>query len=533
MFLQTLPNSGPTVLKSHVVEAAVFKSGLIFLTREAEIPAGEADYRIEDVPVAIDGTFWYSSTDNIKLLDLTTKLQILDKKEPVNAKTITDYIISNVGKHVKLGLSGTPLERVSGTIVDVGTQSGIVTLRKDDGVLRSIGITSVVELDPTGLSAKSTRTSKEPVVLMTFHLRSSKPTKIRFLSLEKGATWTGSYLITLGDMGKGKIEGKAQIAMGSQHLEDTLTSAIAGLPNLPATWRYDLASGIGSLTSYLQSQQDQYIGYQLSDKDPFALIPQLYNQRFQSPFGNQFANYNSIGGFGGGMGGGGFGGPGGPRDEEAFRMPEAPATAQVQSLYAYRMGSLTLEPGERLTRRLFERDMDYTSLFTATITDQPDAVVNNVLRMKNESAFPWTDGLALVMKEGIPVSQIEMPFTPINETADLRLAVAKDVKVTPTLNTIATVDINLSDWPHQVMKKATDQLTVHLYNSRQEQIQLELHASNVGTVSDAGGGEVSQDRSKSDAYNPGNQIVWTVTLMPGERKTITANWERIFSAGYR
>ena len=48
----------PQALDSRVTSVALFKNGLAFVTREAELPHHDARLRLEGLPVPVHGTFW-------------------------------------------------------------------------------------------------------------------------------------------------------------------------------------------------------------------------------------------------------------------------------------------------------------------------------------------------------------------------------------------------------------------------------------------------------------------------------------------
>ncbi|HSI71840.1 MAG TPA: hypothetical protein VK934_01575, partial [Fimbriimonas sp.] len=79
-------------MKSRIVEASVFKSGLVMLTREVQIPAGEGLYKLDVLPEAIDGTFWYRSADGLTIGDVETKLRIKDRQEKVKVSSMYDLL---------------------------------------------------------------------------------------------------------------------------------------------------------------------------------------------------------------------------------------------------------------------------------------------------------------------------------------------------------------------------------------------------------------------------------------------------------
>ena len=48
----------PQTLDSRVTSVALFKNGLAFVTREAELPHVDARLRLDGLPVPVHGTFW-------------------------------------------------------------------------------------------------------------------------------------------------------------------------------------------------------------------------------------------------------------------------------------------------------------------------------------------------------------------------------------------------------------------------------------------------------------------------------------------
>ncbi|CAN5434015.1 hypothetical protein BH11ARM1_BH11ARM1_03850 [soil metagenome] len=528
--------SGPVVLHSRITNASIFKSGLVYLTREVTVPAGKGDYCLDEVPTAIDGTFWYDSPDGLVLRDIRTHLDLTEKKESSPAKTVNDYLIANVGKKITVGIRvDKEIQYISGILNSLEpvsyNASANVTLKMSNGFLRTLSSSEIVALNVNGLSDKVAKSVSGSNLLMMFSTEIATPKRLRFVTIERGAAWTGSYLVTLDKQQKATIEGKAQVAVGGLKLETTKVTAIAGAANLPATTRYDLASGVGPLYAYLSTNQYQFTQYLKKTNDPFAMLPTLVQQR------QQWAG-QGVGGFGGGMGGGGGLYRGGPAEdspgisEGLISLASTPEANRVESLYAYPLGDLSLEPGDRLTRRLFKQDTNYESLFKWN-ADNANVKVDNVLRLTNDSKVPWTGGLTMVVKNEIPLAQVDMPFTSVGQHADLSLGLASDIIVSRNDRVVRTEETSLEYYPHLILRKSVEEVSLQLQNTRDEAANVEITVGMTGEVTIDGGATVVQDRSLNDQFNLGHRGTWLITLQPGEKKQLTITSAKVFSAGNR
>lgn len=241
-------------LRTRAVAASIFKPGLVLVVREGN-PTTAGRYRLDVVPDAIDGTFWPEASDGAQIGDVKTSLKTGRKSVKVLATGFADYLAANVGKRMSLRVSRgqDQPELVQGILEHMGPPpNGVASIRLANGNLRVIAPTSIVEMATKGLAREYLRTVPYPQIEVVLDVE--KPGRVRFMTLESGAAWTGSYLVDLVG-NKARLTGKAQVAVGSLHLEDTNVQVLSGLPTLENTGRHDLASGIGSLRDYLSGSQ--------------------------------------------------------------------------------------------------------------------------------------------------------------------------------------------------------------------------------------------------------------------------------------
>src|SRR5262249_33823135 len=138
------------------------------------------------------------------------------------------------------------------------------------------------------------------------------------------------------------------------------------------------------------------------------------------------------GAVGGGIGGGGFdnsfiesGAQPNYRSDSGQLLPNDVAMSRVESLYAYPIGLTSLEPGDRMTKLLFEQRSPYRVIYRWEAID-PNNPVEQILRIHNAGKTPWTGGLATITKAGLPLAQLDMPFTAVGRDANLTLGKAPD-----------------------------------------------------------------------------------------------------------
>lgn len=546
--------TSPVELKSRIVDASVFKSGLAMLTREVTVPAGDGEYALDTVPEALDGSFWYSSPDGLLVTDVTTSIRFTEQKLKMDAQSIGDYLAANVGHRVKFVIRVTPYpntgpekeETIEGTLN--GVPRNVVPIKLDDGMLENINAGSIVRLDTKGLNQVMTRTIKVPELRVRFRAASDKPARLQFLSMEAGAAWIGNYLVKLDANGASQVVGKAQIGLGRLTFADTTVKALAGEPHLNESGRYDLAAGVGGLSAFLDHNQEQYLQFQPGDRDPYLLLQQYANEaaaarnamdpnnRSQS---YDYMAYGGFGGQGGGGMGGGFGGYAGPgagaaQTDVAGRATVARALApqanadRLESLYSYPLGKVNLKPGDRLSRVLFSQTSTYESIFRWDAeVGNDNSIVKSLLRIHNTGTVPWTGGPAFVTKVDTPLAQVDMPFTPAGKYADLDMANAQDILTKKDETEISRDAIAMPGHPKTILPRTTNEVHLTVESSRNETTKFELTLLVPGEVLDGNGGKVEKLTRKLDFLNGQARITWSFPLNAGDRREFRIQYRRL------
>lgn len=523
-------SQSPTILHARIVSAAIFKPGIVMLDREVEVPTGTGFYALDELPDALDGTFWYGSNDDALVSELSTTIRLEEKVQTYEAKTIPELIYANQGKHLSFKiLKGNDPETVSGTLTDLDDRGGL-TIKLDGGGIRSLNISQIVELDPTGLTTTYTRKGQVPTLRVQFKATAPKTAHIRFSSLEPGAAWTASYLVDLGANSGSRILGKAQVGLGGLKFENTDTKLMAGYPNLPTSPKFDLASGYSSLDAYLHGNGTALGAYRPGIRDPYDLFPTWVQQMRAALARYGLTNYTNYGfpmdgraengfGFGGGgMGGGGFGVAMEGRSGQL--LPSDSSVYRSESIYAYPIGSTTLEPGDRLTKLLFEQQSHYRTVYHWDANQSTNSV-DELLRIHNDGKTPWTGGAATITKNGLPLAQVAMPFTSTGHDADLVLGQAPDVLMYKDVQEIRAEPIPNPKRPNIVdHTRLTEQTVIVAENSKSEDITIEIVLDLLGDVKTTDAKIEKLPRHYND-LNPKSHLIWSFLLPAGQQKRIT------------
>lgn len=545
-----VPSALPAEVKTRVVSAAVFKPGVALIVREAHVPKGKGRYKLDVLPDILEGSFWYGSPDGAVVGDVQTRLRFEETTTKIEAKTIAEFLLASEGKPVRMTVNnskGDP-EPLSGTILASATTGGWITLRLPNGNIRSVQAGQVMELDTTGLN--STYERKIPVVVqeIAFEAEAAKPATVRFMTLENTAAWSGSYLVTLNTGGSADVTAKAQIVVGSLTLENTDVQVLAGLPALPTTPKFDLVAGFGSMVAWLRGTQESYRAYR-PNRDPYSQIAQVFQDAQNrarmagsDPYGSTFANYGyGGGGFGGGGQGAYFGGnPGmdidsnfsGNRPSGAAGEEVGGGAARVEDLFAYPLGKLSMAPGDRVTRQFLKETAPYERLYRWEVAmkavqyQQPTerSRVLKILRLTNKGKSPWTGGLALVMKDGSPLAQTDMPYAAPGQEANIELGEVQDVPVTKDAKEIKREQTQQYNRQYTLI---TVETRLSVENTRTEAFTIEVRHDVVGEVLEAPGAEIAALGTALNAANKNSRVTWTITLKPGEKRELSYTYKTL------
>ncbi|MFZ4508122.1 MAG: hypothetical protein ACOYON_10565 [Fimbriimonas sp.] len=541
VLLQGVPQA-PQTLTTRIEEASVFRNGLVMVTRMAEVPIGKHSFVLDVLPDVRDGAFCYRVGEGMRVSEIRTRLKVEKGTEERKASTVSDYLFANKGKVVGLTLvRGEKTEEVKGTITSL-EQSG-VTLLQENGKLRLIPMGQIQDLDTASLASSVVVPRQTVKVTIGMTIETPKASQIRILTLESGAIWTGSYLLDLTGATSARIEGKAQVGISSLKFENTTLKAIAGQPSWSPNSKFDLITGMGGLKAYQFKDQERYREALGFAKDPYEEAIQAVQEqrlrdqrmRIEGPQAVTIASADALWG----NANGNFGLA---NNREPGRAIDA-TMERVDNLFAYPLGTVSMEPGERLTHMLFEQPAEYEpiQLWEVWLGERPyedrqrydaqgqpipvnDNLMLSALNVRNQGKVPWTDGLVMVMRDGVPNAQVTMPFTPAGRTAQLVIGTSQDVVGTTSLRQLSAERVLKAD---VYVNEATLLATLTVRNDRDENVRTEVRASYVGEFFEGLGW--SPPTLTVTPNSRRQTITQRVSLAPKESKTITFKYKKVIN----
>ncbi len=535
LVLATCASSAPTDVQSRITSLSIFRQGLAVVTREVDIPAGKASYRLDVIPEAVDGGFWYGSPDGAKIRDVRTKIETVEKTIEYAPRTVGDYMAANVGKRMRVAMATQnpkELEWIEGVLTHIEPPpQGLATIKSDDGNLRIVNVSLAQQIDMKGLDSVWKRKIKTKQVHIEFEADAPKPARVRWTTLEFGPAWSPSYLVELQPGKEAELTAKVQLGLPGWTLKDTDVQLLAGKPTVKTDFVPDLMAARGTIGEFLARSQSRWT---YNEADPFAEDPnrkEELSSYYQVYWGNGTVIYGGGGGFvgGGGFGGGGFGG--GQFGGDAYRdtrstdvFAREPEIGSDGGVYTYPLGKLSMGPGERLTRVVFEA----TGHIERIIEWQANAnsgqgTLADVLELTNSDKLPWTGGRCIVLHRGTPLAMTQLPFTTSGSLARVEMGSPEDLKPTQK-RTVEPSDpikirggVSQSAWWHTTaytLKNTRDEpITVRFAHSAD---CYELKLEGVEGVVDENSGTVS-------VYSTARA---TFSLKPGDIKEIRVKMRR-------
>ncbi|MBD3291740.1 MAG: hypothetical protein GF393_02360, partial [Armatimonadia bacterium] len=105
----------PVQVETSLRQVSVFRNGMCFAVREAQLPDRAGQMEVSPLPVASQGTFWLAWSEGVRLGDVMTRPVAL--RETRTARSLAELLAANVGKQVILHLRGEEGETLKGTLM--------------------------------------------------------------------------------------------------------------------------------------------------------------------------------------------------------------------------------------------------------------------------------------------------------------------------------------------------------------------------------------------------------------------------------
>lgn len=519
LLLSAEPAAAEVAAQSRITSVGLFKNGLAVVRREVAVP-GPGVYRLDDVPEPVHGTYWVESLARVESAVQTREVEV--PAEPAGA----DLRQELAGRRVTLHFRSDKLPPLTGTVVPLPreqpdeTAGGGGEAHVPYPVPRAASRYLVLEtargrayIEPGDIAfcetegPIGTRKRRRPVLLLTVGPEVKQPTTVTISYLAHGLAWAPSYRIDTSDPRRLTLEQGAVVRNEMADLANVETSLITGFPSLPF-------AHVGSPLLARNTWARFFV--QLSERPrlPRGAAAAMTQQIAMTDYSPQGSQVNFL-----------------PGHEGA-------------DLYYDSIGRRTLGRGDTLALTTRKGQADYERIVEWLIADHRDAYGNptarrgdeaegesaddapwDALRFKNPFTLPLTTGPALVLTQGRVQGQRLLHWVNAGEETTLRVTKALSIRTRAVEHEQQTApgasERDVVYIGGRRFRRVAVEGEVALCNHRGDAVKVLIRRRFSGDlVKAAGDPKVSLLEEGVYAVNRRNELVWTVTLRPGEEKTL-------------
>jgi len=513
-------------IASRVTSVSLFKNGLAVVKREVQL-AGPGVYRLSDVPEPVHGTFMVESATPVEArvetrevkgddsvpLGLNLQEELAGLSVTVHGRNnkapVTGRVVPPPRKDAAGGAVGVPEYESYRPVPATEMPSRFLILKTEKGV-SYVDLNDIASLEAEG--NPKPRLQKKPVLLLDAG-KNARPGKVVISYLTHGLAWAPSYRVDVNDPKKLTIEQHAVIRNELADLNDSEVDLISGFPSVQ----------FAGVISPLAAQQSwQRFFQQVSRPSDFQAASGITVQN---------AVYSQAGRRAGGL-----------------EVPVLGANpGDTVDLNFHSIGRRSLKKGTALALATGKGETEYERIIDWTIPDNRDEMgrardrqhmvdpntgdpiqddVWDALRFKNPLPFPMTTGPAMVVNGDKFNGQRQVLWTNRGETTTLRVNKALSLRTRCVEfedqkgNGVSERDIVYLGGRR--FRRATANGELRMCNHRGSNEKLVIKRRFSGDLVKADGDPKVELREEGVwAVNKRNELVWTITLKPGEERTLT------------
>ncbi len=492
----------PYVWRPQTRSVAVFKNGLGFFMREGEVRLRDGWCIAGEVPPAAFGTLAIYSRGEESVVDVVGSgpgevVEFDGRDAPTDVAAKRARLEASRQLKVELTYKHRGQDqKAAGTLVSVGPD--FVVLEDEAGnfavPLEGIAKMQVLELPLRIHVASEAEAPPEQETLGMAYLR-------------KGITWIPDYTLKILDDETAELTLRGTIVNEAEDLIHTDVHLVVGVPHFVHTdYLAPIAVGqrIRTIGAAIEAQQvPQQVTTQMMNRAaivqnfaPGVAEPTVFERPVDQPDG---------------------------RLERALGdLPQLDGAAATDYT-VYTKENLTLRRGERAILTLFTRKIRYSHIYHWS----PPRAMNHSLVLHNATDTAWTTGPCMVMSDGQPLSEDLLGYTPKGAGGEVPVTTAINIAHSKTERE-SDRQLKAHHVPHNVyFDLVTLEGELKLHNYEKRTVEIVIRNPVPGKPLEASdGGTVQTDPTKLKLDERQGTVTWRVKLEPGERKSLTYQYER-------
>ncbi|MHC4787770.1 MAG: hypothetical protein ACYS8K_00990 [Planctomycetota bacterium] len=513
----------PGEVESRIVSVGLFKNGLALVARTVTVP-GRGDYVLADVPEPVHGTFWIES-------DARVQTRVTTREVAVPIEGNADLATELAGKEVVIHFRDGAIAPVAGRAIGApaaaeprwerryepdpysswralrerpAPRSRFLIIETDGGL--TYVDTSMVAYAEVADAARTT-TRRQPVLVLSVLEAPRTPATIAISYLAGGMAWAPSYRVDISDPGVLELTQKAVVRNELEEIEDAEIYLISGFPSVQfASVTSPLAARATWADFFRQLSERRRPGHAIASN---VLVTQ---QAVMAPAAASLT------------------------DLATSAMP----AGEGPDLHYQPIGRHTLAEGDSLALEVASGTADYERIVEWLVPDNrgphgrpipeherrqdPEKYRDaawDAVRFRNPLAFPMTTGPAMVVAGGRFLGQRTSYWVNAGEQNTLHVTKALSIRTRAVEHEVPGERQRIYVAGDDYQKTSVGgELTVS--NHRNEPVKLLLRRRFSGELLEASG-EPETALLEEGVYsvNRRNELVWTLTLQPGERAVLT------------
>lgn len=521
-----------TLLKTKLTSISLFKNGLGFVSRQAELPKGDVTVLMNGLPEVLHGTVWAYSSDGAEVRSLIAlEREEVESKEAID---VPELLEANVGQTVEL--KTTDKETIKGKILSVPAnrelppsysperyqnpiqQSTVVLIETDNGVV-ALNKSDIRQITVAQASLKTMMNQKRKEGMLQLRAEnSSGKGHVLLQYLTRGITWAPSCVIDIGDPATAHVSARAEIINELEDMDHVTVNLITGYPNLQFTDVIDPLALRGDLAAFLNNLANRsQVGYR---GRPSVVLQQQ-------------AILSNVA----------------PTEEALPGYAATPLEGQSQEeLFFYEQKDVTLTKGERGYYPLYTMQVPYEHVYEwkigNTLNEEerynynnqqqqqplPAEVVWHSLRLSNTGGVPWTTSPAMVVQNGQVLGQDIVYYTSPGGKTLAKITQAVDVKAEQAEYESDRVR-NAGKFFDSNYDLVTVKGSLKVTNFKNKDIVLTITKELSGEVAQSSPqAKVAQTAKGLKSVNPQNVLTWEVPVKAHDKMEIEYQY-RVYIRG--
>ena len=489
----------PHVWKSRVTSVAVFKNGLGFFVRSGEVSLRDGWCIAGEAPPATFGTLAIYAHDPAQAVDIIGSgpgevVEFDGRDASDDPAAIRSRLEASTGLDVQLSYLHHGADRTAaGSLVSVGPDFAILEGRESTFAvpLAAVRRMQVLEL-PMRIHVAGDPEAGNATLGMAY--------------LRKGITWIPEYTLRILDDQTAELTLRGTIINEAEDLVHCDVQFVVGVPHFLHT-DYLAPIAVGQVIRTIgSSMAPREVQLQIANRaaittnnfraDQFGFSGEVIERPAGGEAGNLDAALGNLPAIE----------PGGATDYTVYTQPD-----------------MTLRRGEKAIVTLFTKKIRYGHIYRWS----PPGSIEHFLVLQNDTDTAWTTGPYLALSGNSPLSEDLLRYVPKGGRGEVPVTTAINIATEQTSRELDRQFKAHEPADRFFLDLVTLEGQLKVRNFEKRPVTLVVDANVPGKpLSASNDGAISIDASKLQLLERAGRVQWTLTLDPGETKTLTYQYEK-------